>query len=62
MNRSRASIFAASAITEKRLHSELSGLNVPHQIPQYQLIHKVDTEWTMINEAAEWLNSVWNFG
>lgn len=62
MNRSKASIFAASSISEKRLQRELSGLNIPHQIPQYQLIHKVDAEWTMINEAAEWLNSVWNFG
>ena len=51
MNRARPSIFAASAVTEKRLHRELSGRHTPRETPQFQRIHGVDAEWAMISEA-----------
>eukprot|EP01084_Bolivina_argentea_P149755 261589_1 len=61
MNRNKPSIFQASTITDKRLHKELSLLNIPYKAPQHQVLHTVSSEWSFINEAAEWLSNVWNF-
>merc|ERR1712085_222698 len=61
MNSSKASIFRASSITDKRLENELSGQNMPFNVPQYQVLHSVDDEWSAINAAAECLSQIWNF-
>lgn len=61
MNRNRPSIFHASTINDKRLFNELSSCNIPYKAPQYQVLHKVEDEWEFINEAAEFLQNVWNF-
>jgi len=61
MNRNHPHVFQASLITDARLQSGLANVQVPHNIPQYQLLRGVDDEWTAINAASQWLSSVWNF-